>query len=518
MFQPLSFSQVISKPAFFDLLEGSQEQYFAFDDQWSLIFINKALRISHRLDQLEAIGQPVFDAFSWYASADLEHTSALLHTASQEKGTVSMRYTAMAAMGKLDYEVQYFPEYKESGELAFCLAKVTNVSEQEQAQLPSDVALPLLKRILEEVTDAIVIVNEETGYVFEANPSAAFLLGKPVEQLKKLHYSALFVPQDYPEVHKNILQSKPHGGGTLPQYCRFVRKGQSPMRAVVQSGYFQMHKATYLLLMINEAEVTGPAANSVLNTHARLQKNLDTRTASLEALNKSLTDELALRRESEKELLGLAEQLEKYNKGLLDTISFVAGQVLPLANELQANALPENSHLRQISQTIVAKIEQLGSMAGKNPTGQTTKHKVNFDSALAATVKTLAHANLPVGQIEETDFAVHQIMGQPQLIESLFYQLFHLADQLKMPERPLAMQFASSKEGDMVCLSMHDNGKGIPTTWNQLHHQSALQASHQKGHIGALQLLKLQVEMMGGYVEWHSIPMQGTTWRLYLPV
>lgn len=104
---------------------------------------------------------------------------------------------------------------------------------------------------------------------------------------------------------------------------------------------------------------------------------------------------------------------------------------------------------------------------------------------------------------------------------SIMYNLLSNAIKYRSPDRPLQVHFTTKRCDPYICLAVKDNGMGIDLIKNgdkifalyKRFHGSAIPG---KG-IG-LNLVKVQIESLGGRVEVESTFKSGTTFKIYFPV
>jgi PAS domain S-box-containing protein len=105
-------------------------------------------------------------------------------------------------------------------------------------------------------------------------------------------------------------------------------------------------------------------------------------------------------------------------------------------------------------------------------------------------------------------------------IYSILYNLLSNAVKYRRPEVQLHIHVSSSLSGKYVCLTVADNGKGINLPryseklfglYNRFHADDA------PGKGIGLNLVKTQIDSLGGYIEVDSEVDKGTTFRVFFP-
>ncbi|SHG45810.1 Histidine kinase-, DNA gyrase B-, and HSP90-like ATPase [Chryseolinea serpens] len=105
-------------------------------------------------------------------------------------------------------------------------------------------------------------------------------------------------------------------------------------------------------------------------------------------------------------------------------------------------------------------------------------------------------------------------------LSSILYNLISNAIQYRSPERKPTIHITSVLKDRMLILEVADNGLGIDLTRYQqdLYKLYKRFHDHIPGKGLGLYLVKQQVEKLNGSIEVESVPHQGTTFRILLPV
>jgi signal transduction histidine kinase len=100
------------------------------------------------------------------------------------------------------------------------------------------------------------------------------------------------------------------------------------------------------------------------------------------------------------------------------------------------------------------------------------------------------------------------------------YNLFSNAIKYRDPTRPLIIQIESGQEEQFICLSFQDNGLGIDLQ----KFGDKIFGLYNRFHTGVvpgkgigLNLIKTQVETLGGKIELNSKPGEGCLFKVYFP-
>jgi signal transduction histidine kinase len=121
----------------------------------------------------------------------------------------------------------------------------------------------------------------------------------------------------------------------------------------------------------------------------------------------------------------------------------------------------------------------------------------------------------------ETDFQYPVIRSIKSYINSILYNLISNALQYRSPMRVPVIRISSSLENDYAVLKVSDNGLGIDLN----RFRNDLFRLYKRFHISipggrglGLYLVKQQVEKLNGRIDVESIPDEGTTFTVYLPI
>lgn len=118
----------------------------------------------------------------------------------------------------------------------------------------------------------------------------------------------------------------------------------------------------------------------------------------------------------------------------------------------------------------------------------------------------------------ETSFGCTDIYSVKPLVHSILYNLISNAIKYRSPERQPVIAVSSKIDGDAYVLEIRDNGLGIdlPTHRENLFKLYKRFHYHTEGKGLGLYLIKLQTEILGGYVEVESEINKETVFRIYL--
>jgi PAS domain S-box-containing protein len=116
-------------------------------------------------------------------------------------------------------------------------------------------------------------------------------------------------------------------------------------------------------------------------------------------------------------------------------------------------------------------------------------------------------------------FQVERIRFYKRVLRSVLYNLISNAIKYNIPGVPPIIHITTKREGDVVVLSVKDNGQGLSKE-SQLKIFKMFQRIHteEEGSGIGLYIIKRMVENVNGRIEVESTPLEGSIFRVFLPV
>ncbi|WP_051068844.1 sensor histidine kinase [Cesiribacter andamanensis] len=117
------------------------------------------------------------------------------------------------------------------------------------------------------------------------------------------------------------------------------------------------------------------------------------------------------------------------------------------------------------------------------------------------------------------ELQVQEIQGVKSYLHSILYNLISNAIKYHKPGRPCSITIKSSSMMQGVLLEISDNGVGIDLERHGANLFKMYKRFHEnrEGRGLGLYLIKVQTEILGGYIEVRSQPDQGSTFLVWLP-
>jgi signal transduction histidine kinase/CheY-like chemotaxis protein len=279
--------------------------------------------------------------------------------------------------------------------------------------------------------------------------------------------------------------------------------------------------------------------------HAQLERRVAERTVELTRANQSLSHEIAERRRSEESRRKLEEQLQQARK--MEAIGTLAGGIAHDFNNILAVIIPythlalEEMEGRSESQEYLKQILTAADRA-KNLVQQilafsrrqrqerqvidlqpmVTEALKLLRSALPSTIEIVQRFN-PTPPVLADPTQIHQVMmnlctnaehamrGRPGRLE--------IALEPKHVDEAFASQHPDLRSGQYACLSVRDNGCGMPgELLNRIFEPFFTTKEPGQGTGLGLSVVHGIVKSHDGVILVHSQPGQGTEFQIFLPV
>ena len=145
--------------------------------------------------------------------------------------------------------------------------------------------------------------------------------------------------------------------------------------------------------------------------------------------------------------------------------------------------------------------------------------EINFENIYEIVTKNLATQISNSGATIDKDFQETDIMFKKPLLESIVQNLVSNAIKYKS-QKPLTIKVRTYREGEYICMSVSDNGKGIDLGLYGDRLFGMYQRFHEdvEGKGLGLYIIKSQIESMGGKINVESEPGNGSTFYVYFRI
>lgn len=240
------------------------------------------------------------------------------------------------------------------------------------------------------------------------------------------------------------------------------------------------------------------------------------------------------RKKMEGETLELVESLQKRNNELRQFTYVIShnlrspvAKILGLASLFESDPQKENINQTVLSNITVAVanldsvIKDLNTVISPRESGNEPGEYVLFESKLDRVKQSLESEIMESNAMLQSDF--HQVKGMITIksyLYSIMYNLVSNAIKFRSPGVPLEINLQTTRDKEFICLSVKDNGMGIDLKKHGNEMFGLYKRFHGENVSGrgiGLNLIKAQIESMGGRVEVESEVNQGATFKVFLP-
>jgi PAS domain S-box-containing protein len=198
-------------------------------------------------------------------------------------------------------------EHRGGGEGLILLA-IEDVTAQREAASALAASETRYRRLFEAAQDGVLILDGDTGRIFDANPFLVDLLGYGRDDLvgKELWEIGLFEHADASRAAVGRLQREGHvRHEDLPLQTR----GGRPVDVEFVSNVYEVDGRRVIQCNVRDVTERRRAENALLEAHHQLEARVGERTAELARLNETLTAEVAGHRRAEAARLELLRRL-----------------------------------------------------------------------------------------------------------------------------------------------------------------------------------------------------------------
>lgn len=238
------------------------------------------------------------------------------------------------------------------------------------------------------------------------------------------------------------------------------------------------------------------------------------------------------RKMAELKTLTLVDSLQSRNKELGQFAYMIShhlrapiARILGLASIFDNNPSENKFIVQKITEATMELDEVVSDInlviSARNPASETMEY-IEFDTKLDLITKVLEKEIKESGAQITRDF--HQARGAITVrsyLYSIISNLLSNAIKFRLPNVPLRIHMKTSKNENLICFSIKDNGRGIDLKKNAKNIFGIYKRFHGKDIPGkgvGLHLVKTQVESLGGKVELESKVNEGAEFKFYLPV
>lgn len=269
------------------------------------------------------------------------------------------------------------------------------------------------------------------------------------------------------------------------------------------------------------------------NTNLELEKRVMERTKHLTRMNKTLENEILIRKKAEEQINKTNSELIKTNRDL-DNFIYTASHGLrtPISNiEGLIHALKdEDSYSIQSTKILIDLINESVekfkiTIADLTEISKVQKEEVDivetvsFENALGSTKLAINDLICTTRTKIIADFSGCQdIVFSKKNLTSIFYNLISNSIKFRSPDKDPVIHIRSERQNKYCLLSISDNGMGIESDKKeQIFSMFRRLHDHVEGSGIGLFLVKRILENTGGKIEVNSSINEGTEFKIYFP-
>ncbi|MGV3505293.1 MAG: histidine kinase dimerization/phospho-acceptor domain-containing protein [Adhaeribacter sp.] len=348
----------------------------------------------------------------------------------------------------------------------------------------------MVAKVMAQSPDMLLVVDGQ-GQVLQVNPVASLRLGYQANEMAGRSFHQ-FIPFSFPLPENLLLLSQEV---SLP--CYALHRDGSRV-AVSWSAFWSQEEQLYYL-------VGRPGS-----------REPDDRPAADSAQGR--------------ERLELIDRLEQKNHHL-EQFAYIVSHHLraPVANILGLTQLfsPEENdqdlhaqvieNLRKSAQALDATIQGLNQILSSRDALKQSRERVDLAALLASIQNTLKEDIIRSEAVLEADFSLVPVLTTVKsFLHNLLLGLIRDALRFRDPATPLQIKIVSSWQENKICLTIHNNSLNLKLLKN--HALEDLTCCDGPGNhpVWPGQLLRTQVEALGGKVAWEAAPGKGCTFKLFL--
>lgn len=353
----------------------------------------------------------------------------------------------------------------------------------------------MVEKIMALSPDLLLVLDVQ-GQVLRANQAAACTLGYTPAEMPGKPYRQ-FIPAAFPGPDSDdLLQTRSDWPGTpLAPYALHQDGRQLP---VSWHAYWSEEEQQYYCVGQDSSRCLGA---------------LQTRES-----------------QQSQERLELIDRLE-HKKHHLEQFAYIVSHHLraPVANILGLTQLFRGeesgqdlnqqviANLRKSAQDLDAIIQGLNQILADRDVLQQPREMVDLAALLASIQNTLKEDIIRSQAEFEADFsAVPVLKTVKSFLHNLLLALIRDALRFRNPATPLQIKIHATRQENKICLTIQDNSLNLLRLNNNSLDDMPYFDANEKYPGLPWQLLRTQVEALGGKVAWHAAPGQGCTFKLFL--
>lgn len=484
----------LSEERYRQIVETAHEGIWTIDENNKTNFVNEKMCEILEYTSDEMMGKEL------YYFMDKEGKALTTHFFENQKNEIkeNFEFKYITKSGKQIWgSVATNPIFGEGHQYKGALAMITDITERKQAEETLRRSEANLRTIFDSTTSSYILLDTELK-ILSFNPIAALWA-------------------------KNSLEVDLKEGDAWPLYFHSNQKKDIKERAKkVLMGDTMKYEVSYLQLN-----------SSSLNSYEVLLSPVFQHKQKVMGLCITLSD-ITERKQLERETLHLVVSLQKRNNELKQFTYVLShnlrspiAKILGLASLFETDPEKESinptllSNITEAATNLDRVVKDLNTVISLRESGNAIHEYILLKPELDRIKKVLE------SEISECKAAIRSYFLHPKGINtissylySIIYNLLSNAIKYRSPERPLKIYLKTTQDRQFICLSLEDNGMGIDLK----KYRDKIFGLYKRFHgetipgkgIG-LNLVKAQVESLGGKVEIESEVNKGTTFKVFFP-
>lgn len=477
-----------------DIIDNTNSAIYIKDLEGRYIMINRQLEKIFNFSNQELIGK---DSYKNYP----EESAALLREADKNVIRENKLITTEQLIQHPDgsyhtYQMTKFPLHDKEGNIYSICGVSTDITESKKNI-----------EMKEKLAMQEVLLKSEIKYseLTENMPNLFFSFDKSLRYTSVNKAAEKFAEKKAEDaIGKTITEVFP---GREPQF---------------QAEYIEVLKTGNAKEFISEFNFYGKKCAYIVNIYPT--------EAGISVLMTDITQQ----RLAEKETLELVNLMQRKNNDLQQFAYIVShnlrspiAKILGLADLFDVNSSDINSNKLIIDlisteiRNLDNVIKDMNTIITASDSENESKELVNFDSELVLIKLVLENEIKESNAIIISDFTeAPEILTIKTYLYSILYNLLSNAIKFRQETIQLEINIQTSNIENFICLKVSDNGKGIDTNKNSEKVFGLYKRFHGENIPGkgiGLNLVKTQIESLGGKVELQSKPNEGTIFKVYFP-
>ncbi len=348
------------------------------------------------------------------------------------------------------------------------------------------------RALIENISDGIILVNEDGALIYQS-PSEERISGYRNDEIAGRTIFDFIYPADLPKAEEFFQAVYANPGSTRSQQYRILHKTGQPVWV--------------------ESTITNKLADPHIN--------------AIIINYRDITE----RKRSEEEALRLIEDLKKKNNDLRQFAYIVShnlrapiAKIQGLSTMLMDSVPAEDTHdLYEYITNEVNNLDQvvtdINAIITAGESENLEKEYVHFETIYSHVMQTMEHELKTCNASVIRNFSeAPGIFSVKSYIHSIIYNLLSNAVKYRSETVPLQIELSTLQIPGFICLNVKDNGSGIDMNKHKHHIFGLYKRFHSQAIEGkgvGLNMVKTQVESLGGRIEVESAPGIGSVFSVY---